>query len=295
MKTQCTADPNKRGAIMRTIVNRPAAAALLAALLLSPAGPVLAAFKPSSAKVSFVKGTVVIQRMGTSTWLPAALKARVYPGDRIAAEPGSEAEITLDDGSVVKLRDRSLLVIDRMERQKRPPASITGLRAVNGSVLGCIRKLASKESKFSVTTPTAVAGVRGTVFGIFVAGDTTELDVLKGEVAIAGETGREVLVGEKMMTTVPKGGSARTPVAMTAAQIGMIMMWGGAAIKVGSLGAAAGTAWYASAPALIAASAAVVAAATVTTIAIVSGKDETPSGGGSGPAIPAPPGFPGQP
>jgi hypothetical protein len=185
-------------------------------------------------------------------------------------------------------------VIDRMDRQQKPAAAITSLRAMNGKVLGCIRKLASRESKFSVTTPTAVAGVRGTVFGVFVEGDATELDVLKGEVAIAGEQGSEVLVGEKMMTTVPKGGAARPPVAMTAAKIGLLMLWGGAAIKVGSLGSAASTAWYASTPAIIAASAVAVAAGTVAAVAIANKKD-TPSGGGSGPtSIPNPPTLPGQ-
>lgn len=294
MKAQFVASVNNRGAIMNTTFRRPTALGLLAALLLSLASPGSAAFKPTTAKVSFIKGTVAIQRTGTSTWLPAALKSRVYPGDKVSAEAGSEAEITLDDGSVVKLRDKSLLVIDRLERQRKPAASITALRAVNGSMLGCIRKLAAKESKFSITTPTAVAGVRGTVFGIFVAGDSTELDVLKGEVAIAGEKGSEVLVGEKMMTTVPKGGSARTPMAMTAAQIGMMMLWGGEAIKVGSLGAASSTAWYASAPVLVAAAATAIVAAAVTTVAIVSDKGEPPSGSGST-TIPTPPGFPGQP
>jgi hypothetical protein len=160
-------------------------------------------------------------------------------------------------------------------------------------VLGCIKKLASKESKFSVTTPTAVAGVRGTVFGVLVAGDSTELDVLKGSVAIAGESGGEVLVGEKMMTTVAKGGAAKAPVALTAAKIGMIMLWGGAAIKVGSLSAAAAasTAWYATTPAIIAGSAAVVAG-TVAAIAIAS-KKENPAASNPATRIPNPPTFPG--
>jgi len=278
---------------MNRTKDRMTASLMLGALALALASPCLGEFKATEAKVSFVKGKVEIQRRGTETWVPAALKSRVYSGDRVSSEAEAEAEITLDDGSIVKLKDKSLLVIERMEKQKRPAATITGLRAMNGKVLGCIRKLASKESKFSVTTPTAVAGVRGTVFGVFVEGDTTELDVLKGEVAISGETGAEVLVGEKMMTTVGKGAAAKAPVAMTAAKLGMMMLWGGAAIKVGSLGTAATTAWYASAPAIIAASVAAVAAGTVAAIAIASKKDEPPGGPGS-PKIPDPPTFPGQ-
>jgi hypothetical protein len=255
----------------------------------------LGQFKPTEARLSFVKGKVEVQRSGGATWVPASLKMRVYSGDKVSSEAESEAEITLDDGSVIKVKDKSLLVLERMAKQKKPLATVTALRAMNGKVLGCIKKLASKESKFSVTTPTAVAGVRGTVFGVFVAGDSTELDVLKGEVAIAGESGGEVLVGEKMMTTVAKGSAAQAPVALTAAKIGMLMLWGGAAIKVGSLSgaAAASTAWYATTPALIAASAVAVTAGTVAVIAIAGRKDNPPAPPTPATRIPNPPAFPG--
>ncbi len=274
--------------------SRIAAVSLLLFTLVLATTPCLGEFKPSEAKLSFVRGRVEVQRQGSTAWTPASLKMRVYSGDKVSSDTSAEAEITLEDGSVLKLKDRSTLVIERMAKQKRPLTTITSLRAMNGRVLGCIKKLASKESKFSVTTPTAVAGVRGTVFGVFVEGDSTELDVLKGEVAIAGETGGEVLVGEKMMTTVAKGGAARAPVALTAAKAGMLMLWGGAAIKVGSLSgaAAASTAWYATTPAIIAGSAAVVAG-TVAAIAIASKKETPASPPNPATRIPNPPTFPG--
>jgi ferric-dicitrate binding protein FerR (iron transport regulator) len=280
--------------MMHNSRNRAVAAALAAAQLLALGSPCLGEFRATEARLSFVKGTVEVQRVGAEGWTPATLKMRVYPGDKVSSAVESEAEITLDDGSIIKLKDKSLLVIEKMEKQRKPVTTVTALRAMNGKVLGCIKKLASKESKFSVTTPTAVAGVRGTVFGVFVEGDSTELDVLKGEVAIAGESGGEVVVGEKMMTTVAKGAAAKAPVALTAAKLGFLMLWGGAAIKVGSMsGAAAATAWYASTPALIAASAAAVTAGTVAAIVIATKKDDTPE---PTPAsrIPGPPGFPGQ-
>ena len=274
--------------------SRVVAVSLLALELVLATTPCLGEYKPTEAKLSFVKGKVEIQRAGGATWVPASLKMRVYSGDKVSSEAESEAEITLDDGSVIKVKDKSLLVLERMAKQKKPLATVTALRAMNGKVLGCIKKLASKESKFSVTTPTAVAGVRGTVFGVLVAGDSTELDVLKGSVAIAGESGGEVLVGEKMMTTVAKGSAAQAPVALTAAKVGMLLLWGGAAIKLGSLSgaAAASTAWYATTPAIIAGSAAVVAG-TVAAIAIAGKKNNPPAGPNPATRIPNPPTFPG--
>jgi hypothetical protein len=96
------------------------------------------------------------------------------------------------------------------------------------------------------------------------------------------------------MTTVGKGGAAGAPVALTAAKLGMLMLWGGAAIKVGSISAAAAsTAWYATTPALIAAGAAVTAGA-VTAIAIASRKTNAPNTPTPATRLPPPPSFPGQ-
>ena len=271
---------------------KPMIVMLAVAQLLWLALPAGSEYQRTEARLNFVKGKVEVQRSGTANWARAVLQMRVYAGDKVSTDTGGETELVLDDGSIIKLKDKSLLEIERMEKQKKPMATITSLKAVNGRVLGCIKKLASKESKFNVSTPTAVAGIRGTVFAVVVDGDSTELDVLKGEVAIAGDKGKEVMVGEKMTTTVAKGDSARRPMMMTAAKIAFIMMWGGAAIKVGSMGAAAASAWFASTPAIIGGGAAVVAG-TVAAIVISNKKPSNPPPGNPAPTIPAtPPSFP---
>jgi len=265
------------------------AAALLVPILLQTAR---AEFKPDEAKITFIKGKVEVQRNGSQTLVPAVMKMTVYPGDKISTEDGAEAELKLSDGSVLKLKDSGLLEIEKMEKQKKPMNTIRAFRLAKGKILGAIRKLSSRESKFTVTTPTAVAGIRGTVFGVFVEGDSTELNVLNGEVGISGETGGEVVVKEKMMTTVAKGDSAKNPVVMTAAKIAFITMWAGAAIKIGSMSSATATAWYASTPAIIGGAAAVVAAVAI--IIIANQGDDEPPAEIPTKTIPAPPGWPGQ-
>lgn len=262
----------------------------LAALHLAWTTAAFGAFRPVEAKIVFLKGKAEVQKVGSLVWAPAAIKMPLNSGDKVATEDGAELEIKLDDGSILKMRDKGLLAIDRMEKQKKPLTTVTMLQAVSGKILGCVRKLASKESKFEVTTPTAVAGIRGTVFAVFVEGDSTALDVVQGQVAVAGQTGREVLVGEKQSTVVAKGDSARSPYPMAAAKLAFIMMWGGAAIKLGSLGAAAAGAWYTSTAAIVGGAAAV-AVGTAAAIIISSGGDEPP---GPTPAtpIPNPPGWP---
>ena len=265
---------------------------LTAAIMLMALQPARAEFKPSQAKITFMKGKVEVQRKGSQVPVPAVMKMTVYPGDMISTDDGSEAELKLSDGSILKLKDKGRLEIERMERQKKPLTTINSFRLAAGKILGSIRKLSSKESKFTVSTPTAVAGIRGTVFGVFVEGDSTELNVLKGEVAIQGDAGNEVLVKDKMMITVAKGDSAHNPVVMTAAKIAFITMWAGAAMKIGTMGSAAATAWYASTPAIIGGAAAVVA--TTAVIIIAGGGDDEPAPEPGAKTIPAPPGWPGQ-
>jgi hypothetical protein len=254
-------------------------------------GPALADYKPVEAKINFMKGKVEVQKAQAVTWGQAAVKMKLAAGDKIATDDGAEAEIVLEDGSVLKMKDKSMMLIDRMEKRKKPALSvINSFKVRTGKVLGCVRKMSSADSKFIVETPTAVAGIRGTVFGIMVEGDSTELDVLKGEVAIKGEAGDEVMVGEKMMTTVAKGDSAKHPVAMTAAKIAFITLWAGAAIKLGSMGAATATAWYASTTAIVTGASAVVAGTAAAIIIANSGDDEsTPT---PAKTIPGPPGWP---
>jgi hypothetical protein len=127
------------------------------------------------------------------------------------------------------------------------------------------------------------------VFAVFVEGDTTELDMLKGRVAVSGQLGPEVLVGERMGTVVAGGDSARSPFPLAAAKVAFITAWAGAALKIGSAGAAGAAAWYTSAPALIGGAAAV--AAGVVTAIIANQKDEPP-GPAPAPRIPGPPGWP---
>lgn len=268
--------------------------ALAACHLLWLSGPSFAQRKPVPATIVFVKGKAEVQRAGERAWRPAELQMAVNPGDKLSTEAGAELEIRLDDGSVLKLKDKSLLELDAMEKQAKPLTTITSLKLGLGKLLGCVRKLSSRESKFEVTTPTAVAGVRGTVFAVFAEGDSTGLDVLQGQVAVAGQLGAEKLVGEKQSTVVAKRDSARSPVPMTAAKIAFMTAWAGAALKLGSMGAAGAKAWYASTPALVGGGVVAAAAVAVVVIAAGGGDEGTTPGGGSGtgPTITNPPILP---
>jgi len=268
--------------------------ALIACHLLWLAGVSPAQMRPSQASIIYLKGKAEVQRSGERAWRPAELQMTVHPGDKLSTEAGAELEIRLDDGSVLKMKDKGLLEIDAMEKQAKPLTTITSLKLGLGRLLGCVRKLSSRESRFDISTPTAVAGVRGTVFAVFAEDDSTGLDVLQGQVAVSGQVGREVLVGEKQSTVVAKRDSARSPVPLTAAKIAFMTAWAGAALKLGSMGAAGAKAWYASTPALVGGGVAVAAAVAVVIIAAGGGggSDDGTTPGGTGPTISNPPILP---
>ena len=141
--------------------------AVITLQLLWLAAPALAEYKPTEAKINYFKGQVEVQKSQGIIWTRAVIKMKLRSGDKISTEEGSEAEIVLEDGSMLKMKDKSLLLIERMEKSKKPTISVVNsFKVRTGKVLGCIRKMGSRDSKFTIGTPTAVAGIRGTTVDV---------------------------------------------------------------------------------------------------------------------------------
>lgn len=115
--------------------------------VLAGVGGVPARSAPAEAKVLSVTGTLQVNGR------PAAAGALLHKGDRLATGPNSRAFVGFSDGSAIRLNADSRL--DLAELGKK-----TGLALQSGSVLSAVHKGA----RYSVTTPRAVAAVRGTVF-----------------------------------------------------------------------------------------------------------------------------------
>ena len=98
--------------------------AVIVTQMLWLAAPALAEYKPTEAKINFMKGQVEVQKSQGITWAKASVKMKLLSGDKISTEDGAEAEIVLEDGSVLKMKDKSLLLIQRMEKQKKPSMSV---------------------------------------------------------------------------------------------------------------------------------------------------------------------------
>ena len=154
------------------------------------------ALASGQAAIDYVDGDVWIVRSGSATREPADFGSALAPGDRIVTGANGTAVVNVSEGSQIKLRENTEVVMDDLV------AGSVELR--QGGVFARVRQTAGTASRrFQVTTQTVVAGVRGTEF--FVAyGRTIEdlpdlwLCVNEGAVDVA-------VAGTDSVTTVNAG------------------------------------------------------------------------------------------
>jgi hypothetical protein len=148
---------------------------------------------------------VVDERAGTAQVVrgdearPAAVGMVVRAGERLRT--GSEGRVGLHwaDGSRVEVGPDSELVIERCRLNKVRKRHTTHFRLNLGEIWIRLHGVLNPGSKFEVETPTIVAAVRGTIFGVKVFRDgTTRLEVYQGQVDILGDgIGQAVNSGER--------------------------------------------------------------------------------------------------
>lgn len=112
---------------------------------------------PPAASLAFAAGPVTVEsKAGSHTGKKGEPLA---DGDAVATGPGATALVALADGSRIKLKETSRVVLT-LPRAKAPATSIL---LTLGGVFAKVTKRAAG-SEFRVRTPTAVAAVRGTRF-----------------------------------------------------------------------------------------------------------------------------------
>jgi ferric-dicitrate binding protein FerR (iron transport regulator) len=142
-------------------------------------------------RMTSVKGTVNLVRDQAA---PVLLHKNdpVLAGDEILTDLKSSATVRMPDGSTLRIYPNSRVVL----------LTETGnwkdfLHVFLGSVRVQIEKLSGRPNPKTLTTPTAVISVRGTIFSVAVdqAGDT-QVGVEKGRVSVANQLnpGDEVMV-----------------------------------------------------------------------------------------------------
>lgn len=164
-----------------------------------------------SATLTNIKGTVMVKKAGTGQWVAATDRMALNQGDELKTQGGSSAIIKMDDGSMMKIGPLAITKMSQLGRSGRDNKTNIGVDI--GKTWNRVNRL-SGDAKFDVTTPTAVAGVRGTYFSSEVAQTAdSAFDVFDGsvEVASAKNPSQAVMVGANQRTTVAPGQTPAAP------------------------------------------------------------------------------------
>ncbi len=169
-------------------------------LLLAAAVPVLAQEENWDTRLGAVSGDVTVYPADGSPETSGEAGMPLEEGDRLSVAEGGSAEVALDGGSLITVREKSEFKVEKAGKAD----SWFSLTA--GSLLAKIQKLGAQ--RLRVRTPTAVAAVRGTEFGVEVdEAGASHIGVFdEGKVEVTGEQGGtpELLISNQE-TSVSKG------------------------------------------------------------------------------------------
>ena len=190
--------------------------------------PPAEAQQQASALFSVVTGNVRFMNKGDASWQMAQVGMRVTEGADVVAEPGSNAELRLPDGSTVLVAENTRFIVNKLDFDSQNRMRESFFHLATGKLRAIVSKaaaslVASRHNNFAITTPTAVAAVRGTTLYAIVDAATGATSFLCTEgtaviqVMVAGRL-QTVTISAGQVTTMAPGQAPSAPAPPTAAQ-----------------------------------------------------------------------------
>jgi hypothetical protein len=151
----------------------------LGAALVLWGGLAMPAGAQSVAKVKEVEGSLSVLRAGNEQWREARPNMPLKVGDQLATRAESFGVIEYATGVVLRLDENTKVVLTAADEKGAKTMASAGNVWVN------MRKLVSQGNEFELSSPTATAAIRGTVFQMTAAQDSsTDVAVYTGKVAV---------------------------------------------------------------------------------------------------------------
>ena len=152
-----------------------------------------------TANVTFVKGKVSVGTTADGPWKAVKLGDHVTAGRFIKTSPNGYLEITLPDGSIVRLAPETLFEIETAKFTAQQPRRFSARLLLGKMWAKVAHAFGRSGDSFRTRTSTAVAGVRGTVYDLHAAADrSTDIWVYDGRVAIGPQPVKEADAREEM-------------------------------------------------------------------------------------------------
>ena len=149
-----------------SVFNKRMLGMLSIAALLTSAGPGFSEEKAKPevkamvGKFSKLQGTVEVQKFGTQKWVTATEGMAIGSGDQVAAGIDGKAQIIFAN-SKTDVEPLAQFSVGRNFETKENYSTEIFLKV--GKLVADVDKKSGKTNKFTVTTPSSVAGIRGTV------------------------------------------------------------------------------------------------------------------------------------
>lgn len=159
---------------------------------------------PLEARVSFIKGEVIIQEKGKEEWIGLNLHDLVKQGSTIKTGNKAAVEITFEDGASFFLRANTTLGLTTAQKKGTFYTARKLFLQKGNTILRSVPPSGAR-SRSEVVTQNAVAGVRGTDFRASVDQEgTTRMEVLRGAIELEAQK-KKVEVKEGEGSIVKKG------------------------------------------------------------------------------------------
>jgi phage tail protein X len=134
--------------------------------------------------VTYVRGNARLTPHNATSQSRLAANTIVYPGDVLETGGDGRVEVIINSESVVRMRENTRLHLETFQK-KQQKQSPTRLRFTMGTLWTKVKRFSDKISRFELELPTAVAGVRGTVYQTTVSSEgESEVKVYDGKVAV---------------------------------------------------------------------------------------------------------------
>jgi len=131
------------------------------------------------AKITTFEGVIQVMKKGSADWHNAKPGMALDVGDQVYTQEESFAEIRYAIGTVLRMDEKTKITIEASSEKTIKTKSAIGSVWVN------MRKLIATGKEFQVSTPTAVAAIRGTVFDMSCVPDSASyVAVFEGKVAV---------------------------------------------------------------------------------------------------------------
>jgi hypothetical protein len=148
-----------------------------------------------AAEIIYLEGNVQVQPDGEEEWKKAEKGMKLNMGDSIRTARHSKADVALDEAkkNTIRIDPKTMIVLN-----SSMPGSIDRLDLSRGRVYSNLENIKAGLD-FEVSTPSTVAGVRGSSYSVYSERDEDEVHAYKDDVYIKTYDADKKLLSESML------------------------------------------------------------------------------------------------